>query len=182
MYWAFTTMTTVGYGDISAVTMSERIFAMLGMLVGGFVFSALIGTISHLFESRDLSKLAKHRRIDLVSAFVRDSAMPKQLRLQVLGFFRKQDVRAYDERVFLQQMPYQIRHDVLRHCHGDLIRQVPIFSGASDVFITEVLFCLDPKAFVAGVMITQKGEVGSEMYLLASGDVELLQVGEFKFT
>jgi len=43
------------------------------------------------------------------------------------------------------------------------------------VFITEVLFCLDPKAFVAGVMITQKGEVGSEMYLLASGDVELLQ-------
>jgi len=61
MYWAFTTMTTVGYGDISAVTMSERIFAMLGMLVGGFVFSALIGTISHLFESRDLSKLAKHR-------------------------------------------------------------------------------------------------------------------------
>lgn len=174
MYWAFTTMTTVGYGDISARTMSERIFAMLGMLVGGFVFSGLIGTISRLFESRDLSKLAKHRRIDLVSAFVRDSAMPKVLRLQVLGFFRKQDVRAYDERVFLQQMPYQIRHDVLRHCHGDLIRDVPIFHGASDVFITEVLFCLDPKTFVAGVMITQKGEVGAEMYLLANGDVELL--------
>jgi len=175
MYWAFTTMTTVGYGDISAKTMSERIFAMVGMLVGGFVFSALIGTISKVFESRDLSKLAKHRRIDLVSAFVRDSAMPKQLRLQVLGFFRKQDVRAYDERVFLQQMPYQIRHDVLRHCHGDLIKEVPIFQGASDVFITEVLFCLDPKTFVAGVIVTQKGEVGNEMYLLASGDVELLE-------
>ena len=27
IYWAFTTMTTIGYGDIKAVTVNERIFA-----------------------------------------------------------------------------------------------------------------------------------------------------------
>merc|ERR1719353_673153 len=90
MYWAFTTMTTVGYGDISARTMAERGFAMLGMLVGGFAFSAMIGSISTVFASRDLSKQAANRRIDLVSAFVRDRKMEKLLRMQVLGFFRKQ--------------------------------------------------------------------------------------------
>lgn len=180
MYWAFTTMTTVGYGDISAITISERAFAMVGMLVGGFAFSAMIGSISTVFASRDLSKQAGAKKIDLVSAFVRDRHMQKQLRMQVLGFFRKQQVVAYDERVFLQQMPYQIRAKVLRHCYGSIVEQVPMFEGASDVFITEVLFCLDPKIFVAGVMITQKGEVGSDMYILESGDVELLEDDQVK--
>ena len=43
IYWAFTTMTTVGYGDISATTRMERVIACFGMIVGGFVFSAIIG-------------------------------------------------------------------------------------------------------------------------------------------
>jgi len=175
MYWAFTTMTTVGYGDISAITMSERTFAMVGMLVGGFAFSAMISSIATVFESRDLSKQAANRRIDLVSAFVRDRTMGKVLRMQVLSFFRKQQVVAYDEREFLHQMPYQIRSEVLRHCYGDIVQSVPMFQGASDVFITEVLFCLEPKIFVAGVMITQKGEVGTDMYILENGDVEILE-------
>jgi hypothetical protein len=50
-----------------------------------------------------------------------------------------------------------------------------MFQGASDVFITEVLFCLEPKIFVAGVMITQKGEVGTDMSILETGDVEILE-------
>lgn len=29
MYWAFTTLTTVGYGDISAKTVAERIYAII---------------------------------------------------------------------------------------------------------------------------------------------------------
>lgn len=39
MYWAFTTLATVGYGDISATTVAERIYAIFAQIVGGFVFS-----------------------------------------------------------------------------------------------------------------------------------------------
>lgn len=42
LYWAFTTMTTVGYGDITATTLSERIYNIFSLIVGGFVFSGII--------------------------------------------------------------------------------------------------------------------------------------------
>eukprot|EP00959_Pyramimonas_sp_CCMP1952_P161143 3369800-Pyramimonas_sp.AAC.1 len=39
VYWAVTTMSTIGYGDITAVTTMERIVALLCMCVGAAIFA-----------------------------------------------------------------------------------------------------------------------------------------------
>jgi hypothetical protein len=44
---------------------------MVGMLVGGFAFSAMISSIATVFESRDLSKQAANRWVQLVRVFNR---------------------------------------------------------------------------------------------------------------
>jgi len=46
MYFTVTTVLTVGYGDITAVSMTEKCFCMLMMLVGVFSFSFSTGTLS----------------------------------------------------------------------------------------------------------------------------------------
>lgn len=47
-YWAFTTLTTVGYGDISAHTELERFFAMVMLILGAGLFATIVGKISAL--------------------------------------------------------------------------------------------------------------------------------------
>jgi voltage-gated potassium channel Kch len=42
-YWAFQTLTTVGYGDVAALTLQERIIAIFWMVFGVAFYSYTIG-------------------------------------------------------------------------------------------------------------------------------------------
>lgn len=46
LYWAFTTLVTIGYGDISAHNTQERIFVMIGMIIMGGAYAFTLSTIS----------------------------------------------------------------------------------------------------------------------------------------
>jgi len=180
IYWAFTTMTTVGYGDISANTKTERIVAIVGMIMGGFVFSIIISTMHEVVQNANLSKRAHTEKMQSVSAFIKDSKLPKDYTKAVLGFFRKQATKAYDERALLKEMPFELRHGILQHMYEGVICRVPFFDVDGDgsvddhVFVTELCQRLVPQNFTKGSLVFQKGEIGTHMYIIVQGLVDIL--------
>ena len=48
IYWTITTITTVGYGDISATNTTERIVACIIMIIGVIAFSFSTGSLSSI--------------------------------------------------------------------------------------------------------------------------------------
>ena len=52
-YWAITTLTTVGFGDISGGTDAERLIAMMWMMVGVMFYSLTVGSISSVINAWD---------------------------------------------------------------------------------------------------------------------------------
>lgn len=51
LWWAFVTLTTVGYGDIVPVTDAGRIIAVLTMVFGIAVYSLLIANLTHFLDT-----------------------------------------------------------------------------------------------------------------------------------
>lgn len=67
LWWSFVTATTVGYGDISPVSLYGRIVAAILMLVGIGLISSLTSTITALFfEKHDVKKDAKSEIIKTI--------------------------------------------------------------------------------------------------------------------
>jgi len=52
-YWTITTITTVGYGDISGTNNYERMFASFVMVVGVILFSIANGALASIISSLD---------------------------------------------------------------------------------------------------------------------------------
>ena len=52
-YWAISTITTVGYGDISGTTTVERIYCFVSMLIGVISFSFANGALTSIISNSD---------------------------------------------------------------------------------------------------------------------------------
>lgn len=54
LYWAATTMCTVGYGDNHPVTTNERIVSMIIMIIASGVFAYILGNIGRMVSNFNL--------------------------------------------------------------------------------------------------------------------------------
>lgn len=51
--WSFTTVASVGYGDIYPLTDTEKLFGIFAMMVSCGIFSTIVGILSTLFDKND---------------------------------------------------------------------------------------------------------------------------------
>lgn len=84
----FATLTTVGFGDVSANTNAERVYALVLMLVGAVLFATIVGRMSALATAVN-QKAAEHQQIhDNLAEFMRRREIPKPLRQRMRAYFQ----------------------------------------------------------------------------------------------
>jgi hypothetical protein len=54
-YWTVTTITTVGYGDVSIITNTEKICCIFLMIFGVVSFGLLSGSLTNILQNYDVS-------------------------------------------------------------------------------------------------------------------------------
>lgn len=65
LWWAVVTVTTVGYGDITPVTLGGRIVAGILMVIGIGLFSAITANVASRFVARDTTDEIKEEVADI---------------------------------------------------------------------------------------------------------------------
>ena len=66
LYFTFTTITTVGFGDISGGTGDEQIVCIIVMLIGVISFSFATGTLSSILSNIDSQKAKLKSKLELL--------------------------------------------------------------------------------------------------------------------
>lgn len=56
----------------------------------------------------------------------------------------------------------------------ETLKKVPLFKDADSLFLGQMILSLRPKVAAVGEMLIHKGDIGKEMYLLARGQVEVI--------
>lgn len=75
-------------------------------------------------ETANAHTMVFNQKMNSVRCYVSDLRLPKEIRISVLAYFRTQDVKAYDERSILFELPFEMRNTILQTLYKELISQV----------------------------------------------------------
>mmetsp|Transcript_22101 Transcript_22101/g.32942 ORF Transcript_22101/g.32942 Transcript_22101/m.32942 type:complete len:857 (+) Transcript_22101:71-2641(+) len=175
LYWAITTLTTVGYGDISPSNNDERAWVMIYMLLNLGMTSYIIGNITALMSRPESETMQFREHLDHVREFMKREAVPGQLRHQVLQFIKQQNsLKFQDGQEILNELPTAIRIPIQGHRYFKIFKNVDIFDGLSKEFTDRILGHMKIEMFMKGMKIIKAGDFGSAFYIIKKGDCEII--------
>lgn len=123
LYWAVTTLTTVGYGDITPYTTSEKVVAMLSMTIGSVMFCYLAGNVIAFVSHRRQSDILKEKKLEAVNEYLRVRGVDVETKREVRKHFTEfyEHRTAMEEAELLEIMPLYLKKKVVKQVYGHLI-------------------------------------------------------------
>lgn len=175
-YWTVTTLTTIGYGDITPSTNGQIIYTIFIQITGAGMYGFIIGNIANLIANIDIAKAQYREKMEKINTFMKYRSIPNDLQSKVNSYYNYlwESRRGYDESSVLEDLPTPLKSDISVYLNKEIIEKVPIFKGASNAFIKEIILHLEPVVFTPGDYIVRKGDMGFDMFFISKGSVDVV--------
>lgn len=180
LYWAVTTLATVGYGDITPETNLQKLFSMVIMVTGVGVFGYVIGNIATMITNFDRARAEFISKIERLNTFIRYNKIPKDIQEEILDYYHYlwENSRAFNEKNILSDLPETLQNKVAMHMSRDIFKKIAIFNEASEELISKLVLKLEPLVFTPGNYIYKKGDPAVNLYFIIKGSVEIISGDE----
>jgi CRP-like cAMP-binding protein len=185
IYWAVTTMATVGYGDINTQNDKERGFAVFAMCVGASAFGYTIGIISDLVQNSDIVAVEKKAKMNQFVNYGIDRHLPYFMKKRVKKHWAYlcQKEGVFPEAEMLAYMPLELQRDAIKTKGGNyremclqvegLLAKGPRGIQRTPQFVLAVIPRLVPLYCDAGEVLFEEYMVGWHVYYIISGNIQL---------
>jgi potassium voltage-gated channel Eag-related subfamily H protein 8 len=189
-YFALTTLSTVGYGDMNPKSTNEMIFGIGIMLCGVAFFSFIMGSFIEIISNFNQQTGTKdegtdlHQWLSLLTRFTNNRPLPKRLINQIDEHFqfywsndRLSSISKDNE--FLNALPRSIKRNIMiTYLFEDVFDKFRFFFNTQKYkdskFLYDISFGIKPRCFsheTSQRLIYDEEDEVSEMYFIMGGTV-----------
>mmetsp|Transcript_142796 Transcript_142796/g.274191 ORF Transcript_142796/g.274191 Transcript_142796/m.274191 type:complete len:531 (+) Transcript_142796:1-1593(+) len=174
LYWSMTTLTTVGYGDITPTTDGERIYTTLAMVVGGGFYGYVVGCICSMVSNSDLNSTAFYDRMELVHAWLVHHRLPLPLKKRLRRYFKVylSEKSAVSEADIWRDLTPELQREVGEHIIHQEVMANPLFDGLSIGTTVRLQSILQKATVHPERTVVEQGEAGTAMFIIVAGLVQ----------
>ena len=172
LYWAVTTMSTIGYGDISPITAPERIVGMFLMSAGCAFFAWITGKITSLMTDKSPCEQRFEALMEVVETFMHVHELPDTLKDKVKEYYKVKypTKRIFDENELISSIESpSLKRGIISHLFKDVVGRVHLFRLCDEDVQMDVCFKLKSIYRMANRQITSEGEDADAMYVIRFG-------------
>jgi hyperpolarization activated cyclic nucleotide-gated potassium channel 2 len=177
LYWSFTTVSTVGYGDIVPVTMDEKIYSCFTMILACGVFAFTLASVSSFVDNQTKEADLYRLEIAQMNHFLKIRSIPPLLQAKARRYLeyrwsiRKK--RQDNDLEFLKMLSEPLRDEIGMHIQGKILFNYKLFRRFETGFIAGLTKIIKFEFFAPQDIIFAQGEVGEKMYFVNSGNIDL---------
>ena len=169
-YWTITTITTVGYGDISATNLSEMIFASIMMVIGVISFSFANGALTSILATSDSENGNFNSKVEILEKAKKKYHIPDTLyrrtKKSIKYAIQNDQEDLYN---FVQELPHHIQNEMSQIIFKQKYVQLKYFHDRSKSFITWAIQKFKPQYFDQDSYIYKEGDEITDIYFLNEG-------------
>ena len=177
LYWALPTLVVVVIGDVVPTNPSETLYAFVAMVVGMTVNGAIIGNVANLVSNLETDAAAFNERHDALRDYMHKHRVRYRVQARVNAFMNALwagNGGIFSEANLLEDLPFTLRMAVTERSKVRYIATCPFFQSFSMEIVRALAFRLVPQVYSMHDVIVQHGDLGSEMYFLEKGSVEVI--------
>ncbi|KAL4442414.1 hypothetical protein ABPG77_004998 [Micractinium sp. CCAP 211/92] len=179
IYFATTTMTTVGYGDITPQTPAEQLVAVCYMATAVFYFGWMVnflGDLLHASRKAQQADVLRHK-LEGVEAWMQERHLPNGLQGRVRRYFVQvwAPHAGINDSEHFEDLPIHLRGEIVRTMAGDALRSSSMFRLLSEEMRAQLADAALPVRLVAGHNLYEEGDTADSFFVLQEGEAVALR-------
>ncbi|XP_072274352.1 voltage-gated inwardly rectifying potassium channel KCNH7 [Pyxicephalus adspersus] len=174
LYFTFSSLTSVGFGNVSPNTNSEKIFSICVMLIGSLMYASIFGNVSAIIQRLYSGTARYHMQMLRVKEFIRFHQIPNPLRQRLEEYF--QHAWTYTNGIDMNMgFPECLQADICLHLNQTLLQNCKAFTGASKGCLRALAMRFKTTHAPPGDTLVHSGDVLTALYFLSRGSIEILK-------
>eukprot|EP01063_Lacrimia_lanifica_P031149 TRINITY_DN507_c0_g3_i2.p1 TRINITY_DN507_c0_g3~~TRINITY_DN507_c0_g3_i2.p1 ORF type:complete len:1074 (+),score=256.91 TRINITY_DN507_c0_g3_i2:398-3223(+) len=173
LYWSLATLTSTGYGDISASDPEARALSLFWMCFGMIVVIFTGAKLTEWMVVTDPFALTEMDRKRKLHAFFTKHQIPWHVQKTALRVFPVVLESMTTESSIIDELPHFVQEEIRVHVKMKLIEKVPLFEKVGVECRRAIVKVTVPEEYDPDENIIDHGELGAEMFFLEHGLVEV---------
>uniref|UniRef100_A0A8C4D821 Voltage-gated inwardly rectifying potassium channel KCNH2 n=1 Tax=Dicentrarchus labrax TaxID=13489 RepID=A0A8C4D821_DICLA len=177
LYFTFSSLTSVGFGNVSPNTNSEKIFSICVMLIGALMYASIFGNVSAIIQRLYSGTARYHAQMMRVREFIRFHQIPNPLRQRLEDYFQHawSYTNGIDMNAVLKGFPECLQADICLHLNRTLLQNCKAFKGSTKGCLRALAMRFKTTHAPPGDTLVHAGDLISALYFISRGSIEILK-------
>lgn len=169
-YWGAATITTVGYGDISANSLSEVLFSIICLILSVGVYTLIVANLEDIVGNLDVTTTLNNQRREQVTQYCRRSYLPELLQQSINDYYDKLWAvqKGASGTAILKMLPSNVRVDLVMELAGTMLENLT-FVKVHPRLLHDLALALELDLYMPEDYLFKTGECAWRLFLMSNG-------------
>ncbi|KAL0984476.1 hypothetical protein UPYG_G00142020 [Umbra pygmaea] len=175
LYFTFSSLTSVGFGNVSPNTNSEKLFSICVMVIGSLMYASIFGNVSAIIQRLYSGTTRYHTQMLRVKEFIRFHQIPNGLRNRLEEYFQHawSYTNGIDMNAVLKGFPECLQADICLHLNRSLLQNCKAFRGGSKACLRALAMRFKTVHAPPGDILIHSGDIINSLYFISRGTIQI---------